>query len=78
MTTEEALRRYLRGPRGGLAAKDLVERRLGALPAGRVEEDGSYRTRDGRTYDPELRGLRPPRRLRPPSGALGGFKRSHA
>jgi hypothetical protein len=36
-----------------LAAKTMIEGRAGKQPAGMVEEDGSYLTRDGRTYDPE-------------------------
>lgn len=38
----------------GLRAKDRIEqRRASREPAGRVEEDGSYRTRGGLVYDPD-------------------------
>lgn len=38
----------------GLRAKDRIEqRRATREPAGRVEEDGSYRTRGGLVYDPD-------------------------
>lgn len=46
-----------------LAAKSKIEqRRATREPAGRVEEDGSYTTRDGRRYDPEERRLKHPKR----------------
>lgn len=38
-----------------LAAKDTIEGYYARQPAGRVEEDGSYRTRAGGSYDPETR-----------------------
>ena len=59
----------------GLVAKDIAESRRGALP-GKVEEDGSFTTRDGRRqYDPEERRLR----RRRPSANFGSSSRdSHA
>lgn len=44
----------------GLRAKDKIERRRATRePVGRVEEDGSYRTRGGGRYDPDKRQVNP-------------------